>query len=287
MADLRRGSASDEEGEALILHRLSSDRLGRPYVSSIPTTSGTSSSTHYGNRDDQNHQEDDDDDDEIGDMERGFAPRKGGQARMRGSGPTASQVADDLLLTPVPTDNADDKLGRPAWLRRTSRLSARSGRLRICLLCLCGIVAAATFTLAFAPGLGSTRSRIKDLVQKTWRGSTGSTRGTDWYRGYPGTTLTGAAPNWASEAHTPLGWNTAIAPAPTRGSAPMQTAVAGFEKGSFDPFRHMGALTPYVASTGHGVDANYRDLTSLEGGSCELDQVHILHRVSRTRACAR
>ncbi len=90
--------------------------------------------------------------------------------------------------------------------------------------------------------------------------------------------MTGKPPDWAESASTPSG---AAAPTPTRGSSPIQTAVPGFESPSFSPFRHMGPLTPYASSDGHGVDdRKYRDISSLEGGSCTLEQVHILHRVS-------
>ena len=63
-----------------MLHRMSSDRLGRPYIATIPTEDDDpyGESQGYeraggvvGSKDDGDFS-----DDEVGDMERGFAPRK-------------------------------------------------------------------------------------------------------------------------------------------------------------------------------------------------------------------
>ncbi|KDN53031.1 phosphoglycerate mutase-like protein [Tilletiaria anomala UBC 951] len=287
-SDERSGS-DDAEGEALILHRLSSDRLGRPYIASIPTDGAEGGSAYSRKAEDAvpagtDGYGTDDDDDEVGDLERGFAPRKRPSSAGGGeSGKvTASQLADRLeyasagLSRKQAVEEEDDKLGRPTWLRRTSRVARRSPRARICLACLAVFFAVAVFSIVFAPGLRTTRERIKGYVKGLQFNGNASVQGENWYLGYPGPTQTGQAPGWATGASLPAGVTAAT---PTRGSSPIQTAVAGFESKIFKPFEHMGPLTPYRSSYGHGVDDTvHRDISSLEGGTCKLEQVHILHR---------
>lgn len=277
-----------------MLHRMSSDRLGRPYIATIPTEDDDpyGESQGYeraggvvGSKDDGDFS-----DDEVGDMERGFAPRKA-VTNGKGKGKvTASDLADEMhgpLPASMMQNREEDKLGRPTWLRQTSRLTKRSVRVRVCIACLLLSAAAAVFALAFVPALDTTRTKIKgyasglkDYVSGNHGGKVAGKEGEHWYQGYPGPTMTGSPPDWAQQASTPVG---VTASTPTRGSSPIQTAIAGFEGSAYKPFEHMGPLTPYRSSEGHGVDdAKYRDIRSLEGGSCELQQVHILHRVSQS-----
>ena len=89
------------------------------------------------------------------------------------------------------------------------------------------------------------------------------------YIGHPGTFATGKPAEFAQEMKAQ--------PSPTRGGEPMATTVPGYDA-KFNPFRHMGPLTPYRSGE-FGVD-NSRELRTpiSSQGVCTLQQVHILHR---------
>ncbi len=63
-------------------------------------------------------------------------------------------------------------------------------------------------------------------------------------------------------------------------SVAIQTTIPGFQDANFKPFEHMGPLTPYLSSSGWGVDdAKYAGTpTSSSGKTCQLTQAHMLHR---------
>ncbi len=188
----RRGSEADddagEEGEALILQRLSFDptsdarRHARAAARDNGGGGGVSSA-------------EDSSDEEVGDLESGFASRKALKKKGKGKA-TASELVDEMGM-PLPASmqdhSADDKLGRPTWLRKTTRLSNRSPRVRICLACLALGFAAGLFALALVPALDPARtaikgyaSNLKDYVSGNHGGNVANKNGEHWYQGFPG-----------------------------------------------------------------------------------------------------
>ncbi|CAD6906085.1 unnamed protein product [Tilletia controversa] len=173
---------------------------------------------------------------------------------------------------PSPESEKLDKTGRPEWLNNvlTNPATRKSRKLRLIALAAFLLLAAASFWLAFGSGKhyytlwtgklsGNTQ---KEIEQKF-----------PYDVGYPGVTQTGAPADLADESRQT--W------APKQAESPIQTAIPSLPS-DFNPFKHMGPLSPYSSSDGFGIDdATYRDVPhglAESNGSCVLDQVHILHR---------
>lgn len=167
-----------------------------------------------------------------------------------------------------PNDNID-KTGRPAWfaqmsldtLRPELRKPLMAAGAAGLLLLLFGV-----FYFALGPSAPDAPNARPTHAVASADGEMRPTFGTNI--GFPGPYATGAPPEYAQD----------MQPASkTRGVSPIQTSIPGYGS-QFNPFRHMGPLTPYYAAD-FGVD-NGRYLTPPQtaNGSCTLTQVHILHR---------
>ncbi|PWZ00413.1 phosphoglycerate mutase-like protein [Testicularia cyperi] len=285
----RHSDDDDVEAEALILHRMSTDEHGRQRIQSIG--SGVSGNDLQARVTDAY-----DDLDENYDLEDDGGKRA---EKLPARGTLEGSNSSTLI----------DKTGRPKWFRgllqgelplpgfsgRGAGVSATTAqkkrRQRVRCVRLFAIVGGfalvvGAFVFAFGPQVGTNPKKWYEYMGDKWYGATGSGSGSGGIVGgmpfefnkpvgYPGFYTTGAAPDFAEHM-------TQTAPAPTKtiGSSPIQTTIPGFQDSSFNPFEHMGPLTPYVSSSGWGVDdATYAGTPrSSSGGSCTLRQAHMLHR---------
>lgn len=267
----RRSSDDDLEAESLILHRLSTDASGS---SRIQTAGGTTAAPRV-----TDAYDDLDDEYEVKRKELDSLPARG-------------------VLEGSNNSTRIDKTGRPAWFRgmldgdvplpglngRGAGMSAsmaqrsrkkRARCMRLAMLGAGGLLVLGAFAFALGPKLGVSPSRIYDYMGDKWYGDSGVIP-FEFNKpvGYPGFYTTGVPPNFAEHMT-----RTAPAPSQTIGSAPMQTFVPGFQDADFKPFEHMGPLTPYVSSSGWGVDdVKYAGTPTAAGKTCELVQAHMLHR---------
>ncbi|KAE8232767.1 hypothetical protein CF326_g2193 [Tilletia indica] len=183
---------------------------------------------------------------------------------------------DDDDFNILPTTSAQppieseklDKTGRPDWLNNVlTNPSRKSRRLRIILISSLLLLAAGSFWFAF----GSGKHYYTLWTGKINNGSSSKDKFPQDV-GYPGPTQTGAPADLADESRQT--WP------PKQAESPIQTAIPSLPA-TFNPFKHMGPLSPYSSSDGFGVDdAKYRDVPDGLGpdNTCIIDQVHILHR---------
>lgn len=168
-------------------------------------------------------------------------------------------------------DDDIEKTGRPEWLGKVSLESVPRPFRRV----VAAAAAAALLLLLFgvfyfalgphAPPPETSHASPQNVVEEAQAKPSLGT-----YIGYPGTYKTGVPPEYAQEMDP--------APSKTRGVSPIQTGVPGFGA-SFNPFRHMGPLSPYYSAQWGSVDnAKYLATPRTSGGMCTLSQVHILHR---------
>ena len=167
-----------------------------------------------------------------------------------------------------------EQTGRPEWLVRLERLPThRRVTLKIICLILIALLLAALFSFALSPSENEPslwpnkpHGELKQSAPKT---ETMKPNAFPTYIGYPGSYSSGAPAAFANDMKP--------AASPTRGVEPIQTALAHFDK--FNPFRHMGPLSPYYSAQ-HGNVDNARFLATpvSANGTCTLSQVHILHR---------
>ncbi|EST09309.1 Histidine phosphatase superfamily, clade-2 [Kalmanozyma brasiliensis GHG001] len=265
----RRSEDSDLEAESLILHRLSTDASGTSRIQSVGGTSTTPRVTDA--------YDDLDEDYEIKDKREKL--------------PARGVLEDSNGSTRI------DKTGRPAWLRgvlegdvpgmrgRGAGMSAsmaqrnrkqRARCMKLSMLVGGGLLVIGAFAFALGPKVGVSPHAIYDYMGDKWYGDSG-VMPFEFNKpvGYPGFYTTGVPPDFAEHMT-----RTATAPTQTVGSSPMQTTIPGFQDASFKPFEHMGPLTPYISSSGWGVDdAKYAGTpTTSSGKTCQLTQAHMLHR---------
>ncbi|KAL4400248.1 acid phosphatase [Malassezia pachydermatis] len=165
-----------------------------------------------------------------------------------------------------------DHAGRPPWLRHFDLSRMPPARRRMVqlwsLLCIAGLLAG-LFYFALSP---SSSHDDKSVEVQTKKPTTAQRRPASFptYIGWPGSYETGTPPQFADEMQP--------APTPTRGVSPIQTSMPEFDE-KFNPFYHMGPLSPYYSAQ-HGDIDNARYLATPESanGTCSLRQVHILHR---------
>lgn len=227
----------DAESEALILHRLGTDPSGRPQVHTIP-------SQPY--------------EDDIEDQSDEYLEKR----RLRAlEDQHTSQVEADLV----------DNQGRPAWFRR---LLYTIGRWPVYLRLLLGTGAFLFLVGLFYFALGSSDVMPTSPADTTW-----SWAGNIWHGGkipftfpgdvgYPGPTEMGKPAQLAQEDKTAgikKPWS----------ALPIEVNLPEGKYGDFNPFLHMGPLTPYTPSRGFGVDdATYHKVPQ----GCQIEQVHYLSR---------
>lgn len=236
----------DAESEALILHRLGTDPSGRPRVHSVPHDDA-----HDGGA------SDDDDDDLEGQTDESLEKRRIRALAARGVAAASSSAPGGV----------DASNGRPPWLVNTIHSIKRLGLVRQLLLAGVALLAlGGIFYLALGP-LGHIPKAF------SWHGNT-------WTEeeggipftfpddvGYPGPTEKGSPADLAEEDH--------VIDSRPMGPLPVETRLPESLYGSFDPFQHMGPLTPYRSSSGWGVDdTQYHVLPQ----RCSIDQVHYLSR---------
>nr|CDI55219.1 related to 3-phytase A precursor [Melanopsichium pennsylvanicum 4] len=265
----RRSQDSDLEAESLILHRLSTDASG---ASRITTTStGPRATDAY---------DDLDEDYQVQDERLEKLPPRG-------------------MLEGSNNSTRIDKTGRPAWFRgvlegdvplpglsgRGAGMSAtmaqrnrkqRARCMRLSLVVGGALFVISAFVFALGPKIGVNTTKIYNYMGDKWYGDS-DVIPFEFNKspGYPGYYTTGAPPDFAEHMT-----RTASKPTPTIGSSPIQTFIPGFQDASFRPFEHMGPLTPYVSSSGWGVDDAKYSGTPLDssGAACTLLQAHMLHR---------
>ncbi|CAO1634959.1 unnamed protein product [Parajaminaea phylloscopi] len=240
-------TASNPEEEALILHRLDTDpRSGQPRVITIPSN---------GDGDDTLGSDAEDDNDIEGQTDEMLEKRRlKALARQRSA---ANAGAHDRLAA------SEVKGGRPTWL-----LGLITALRRLSLPYKLALSGASLLLLGglFYFALGPTGAKhIWHYAGDVWTGgSIPYTFPSDV--GYPGPTATGAPAQLEEEDKL-----TGTRPSP---NLPVETHLGG-ASGKFNPFQHMGPLTPYKPADGFGVDdAKYHALSA----SCKIEQVHILHR---------
>lgn len=166
-----------------------------------------------------------------------------------------------------PDENLD-KTGRPAWFTQLSfealpqemRKPAMAAAAAAIVLALVGLFYFALGPSEAPAGGASHAAPAWDAAHA--RPSFGTNIG------YPGSYKTGVPPEYAQE----------MAPASrTRGVSPIQTGVPGFGA-QFNPFEHMGPLSPYFSASFGVDDAKHQAPPTGRNGTCTLEQVHILHR---------
>ncbi|KAJ1025138.1 hypothetical protein NDA16_002644 [Ustilago loliicola] len=269
----RRSEDDDLEAESLILHRLSTDTSGNSRIQSVGNTSATPRVTDA-------YDDLDDDDYDLKDKRMEKLPARG-------------------VLEGSNNSTRIDKTGRPAWFRglidgdvpgvnsRGVGMSAsmaqrnrkqRARCMRLSMLVGGGLLILGAFAFALGPKVGVSPSKFYDYMGDKWYGDNGVIPFEfNKSPGYPGFYTTGVPPNFAEHM-------TRTAPAPTQtvGSSPIQTTIPGFQDANFKPFEHMGPLTPYISSSGWGIDdAKYSGTpttTPSSGKTCTLTQAHMLHR---------
>ncbi|SPO30929.1 related to 3-phytase A precursor [Ustilago trichophora] len=271
----RHSEDDDLEAESLILHRLSTDASGTSRIQSVGGNTNNPTPRVTDAYDDL------DEDYEANDPKRmEKLPARGVLEGSNGS-------------------TRIDKTGRPAWFRGVLEgdvpLPGMSGRgvgmsasmaqrnrkqrakcMRLSMLLGGGLLVVGAFIFALGPKVGVSPSKFYDYMGDKWYGDNGVIP-FEFNKpvGYPGFYTTGAPPDFAEHMT-----HTVAAPSSTIGSSPIQTTVPGFQDANFKPFEHMGPLTPYVSSSGWGIDdAKYSGTpTSPSGKMCTLTQTHILHR---------
>lgn len=165
-----------------------------------------------------------------------------------------------------------ENTGRPNWLNRLDATNASPWKRRVTVLVGCAVLvllAIGAFMFAFSPSEPlPANGHVYEHDGEVWKDTMSSNR-FPTYIGHPGYYETGLPANFAEEM--------GAQPTPTRGAEPIATSLPGFTN-KFNPFRHMGPLTPYRSGE-FGVD-NARELhTPISSqGVCVLQQVHILHR---------
>ena len=267
----RRSEDDDLEAESLILHRLSTDASGTSRIQSAGNTSAQPRVTDA--------YDDLDDDYELKDKRLEKLPARGVLEGSNGS----TQI---------------DKTGRPAWFRGVLEgdvpLPGMSGRgvgmsasmaqrnrkqrakcMRLGMLLGGGLLVIGAFAFALGPKVGVSPSKFYDYMGDKWYGDSGVIP-FEFNKpvGFPGYYTTGAPPDFAEHMT-----RTAAGPTQTIGSSPMQTSIPGFQDANFKPFEHMGPLTPYLSSSGWGIDdAKYAGTPTESGETCTLAQTHMLHR---------
>lgn len=244
-------SSDDEESEALILHRLGTDPHGRPRVHSVP---------HVADELDGHRGSDDDADSDLeGQTDESLEKRRIRALAARGVAAATSPGVG------IP-GGVDDKNGRPPWLVNLTHSIRRLGLVRQILLAAVGIVSlAGVFYLALGP-LDGQISRAWSWKGNTWTdGSIPYTFPDDV--GYPGPTEEGKPAELAEEDQ--------VIDSRPMGPLPVETRLPESLYGSFNPFLHMGPLTPYRSSDGWGVD-DVKHHVLPQG--CHIEQVHYLSR---------
>ncbi|KAK0557860.1 hypothetical protein OC846_000154 [Tilletia horrida] len=242
--------SSDVENEALILHQLEVDSKGRPIISSTPaaTSASSSSAVPSASSTAQGRQQYGDDDDDLD---------------ATSVLPTSHKTS---RFKTEPESEKLDKTGRPEWLSDViTNPSRRSRKLRIALIAGLLLIAAGSFWFAFGSG---------KHYYTLWTGKYTASDADKFPQdvGYPGPTKTGSPADLADESRQTF--------PPKQADSPIQTHIPSLPA-DFNAFKHMGPLSPYSSSDGFGIDdAKYRDVPDglAHGGSCTVDQVHILHR---------
>ncbi|WFD32428.1 hypothetical protein MSPP1_003475 [Malassezia sp. CBS 17886] len=172
----------------------------------------------------------------------------------------------------MPSTDDLEKTGRPEWLDTFSVLPRRRRRmLLIGAAAAVAVLLGAVFYFALGPRVGLPMPKhTYESGGDVWKDEDTLRNAFPTDIGHPGTYQSGVPPEFAQEMRP--------APSPTRGVEPIQTAVAGFSS-QFNPFEHMGPLSPYYSASFGGIDnARYLAAPRAANGSCTLSQVHILHR---------
>ena len=99
------------------------------------------------------------------------------------------------------------------------------------------LLAIGAFMVAFSPSDIANSDHMYFHDGEMWKDASSPSR-FPTFIGHPGTFSTGLPANFAQEMKTP--------PSPTRGGEPIATNVPGYGA-KFNPFRHMGPLTPYLS----------------------------------------
>lgn len=279
----KRSSEDDIEAESLILHRLSTDGPGRVRLQTAGANLPARVTDAYDDLDGEYHIDDDDD-------------REG--SRLEKLPPRGTLESSN-------TSTHIDKTGRPAWFRgmlqgdlplpglnaRDAGMSASSAQrsrkrrarcVRLSMLAGGAALVIGAFVFALGPkfGVDVKKSKWYEYMGDKWHGdkdapNPGTNTGALGFNkpvGYPGFYTTGLPPDFAEHMTQ--------TPSPTIGSSPIQTAIPGFQDPNFKPFEHMGPLTPYLSSSGWGIDDHKYAGTPMRSASqtCTLQQVHMLHR---------
>ena len=266
----RHSQDSDLEAESLILHRLSTDASGTSRIQSVSGSTGATARVT----------------DAYDDLDENYDVEHSRLEKMPARGVLEGSNASTRI----------DKTGRPAWFRgvlegdvpginsRGVGMSASTAQrkrkqrarcMRLIMIVGGGLLVVGAFVFALGPKVGVSPSKFYDYMGDKWYGDSGVIP-FEFNKpvGYPGFYTTGVPPDFAEHMT-----RTAAAPTRTVGSSPIQTTIPGFQDANFKPFEHMGPLTPYVSSSGWGVDdATYAGTPTSAAGECKLSQAHILHR---------
>ncbi|KIS67246.1 uncharacterized protein UMAG_04350 [Mycosarcoma maydis] len=267
----RRSSDDDLEADSLILHRLSTDASGMSRIQSVS-----------GNPDPNTRVTD-----VYDDLDGNYDVKS----------PRMEKFPARGVLENSNSSTRIDKTGRPAWFRgllegdvpgvnsrgagMPASMAQRNRRQRVRCMRLSmiiggGLLVIGAFAFALGPKVGVSPSKLYDYMGDKWYGESGVIP-FEFNKpvGYPGFYTTGTPPDFAEHMT-----RTAAAPTQTIGASPIQTTIPGFQDASFKPFEHMGPLTPYLSSSGWGIDdAKYAGTpTSASGQACRLAQAHMLHR---------
>lgn len=181
---------------------------------------------------------------------------------------------------PRPADTSADetadleKTGQPDWMRRLkpSRLPRAQRRvLRWIIAAAVVLVLIGLFYFALGPSFGLPAAKHTYSVDgDIWNDVAPLPSGFPTDIGWEGPYKTGKPAEFAEEM-VPVA-------SPTRGASPIQTSLPGFGA-KFNPFQHMGPLSPYQSGQFGSVDnAKYLATPHTSRGKCILQQVHILHR---------
>ncbi|PWN50494.1 phosphoglycerate mutase-like protein [Violaceomyces palustris] len=275
----------DLEAEALILHRVSTDRSGRPHLTSF-------NNDPESNRGPLQDLEDDVEDFNprlaklpprgvLEDSNRSTNLEKTGRPRwfrslLDGDVPLNWQGLKSLFT------NRD--LPRPMGVPATANSKIRRRRanlVRISGAILGLVLTISVFYFALGPRLGlDASSKTYQYGEDFWTDQEGAFPFEfNESPGYPGVFKQGSPALFAEEQK----WKgKSERPSPTIGSSPIQTFIPGYDPNRPSPFDDMGPLTPYRPSDSFGVDDQKYSGTPAatpEGrGFCSLEQVHILHR---------
>ncbi|CAO1626521.1 unnamed protein product [Sympodiomycopsis kandeliae] len=239
------------ESEALILHRLDTDPQGRPRVSTIPS-SPYQDEVQEGDSDLENQTDES--------LEK---------RRIRALASRAASSPSNSGGVGIP-GAVDTKNGRPPWLVHGVSYLKKMGLVRQLLLAAAALSALfGVFYIALGPLGGS----ISDSVRAwKWKGNTWTDGNIPFTFpddvGYPGPTEPGSPSDLADE-------DKVIDSRPMPPNFPVETRLPESLYGSFDPFLHMGPLTPYRSSDGWGVDDTQYHIVP---ETCQIEQVHYLSR---------